>query len=305
MTASLFSMSFHPVSADLLEDLNNTYITDVSGLPPYKESELHPDIQVSTADHLQGWVDIVGFRNMANISGILFIHDDPAANAVVRGNARIWIQPSGINIELTQSISVKQVESNIIATLHAVLKWDTVSCDNDGCWISGSFTETHDWVDTEIAPPQFTFPGPQNMTIEQFSGFHPVNLIHFSYLNESIIFFNITTQSGSVEHLLNIGMVEHTRKGIPYMNVTPFSVWRRTGAGIYHQGDDAIMDNGTITLVSLWTPFGRAPDYNFSEYTVYHQNKPTSVNPAIGFIIYVVLIFLSGIYIMYRSSRFR
>ena len=298
-------MSSNPVSAGLLEELNSTYITDVSGLPPYKESELRPDIQMTAVDHLQGWIDIVGFQELANISGILYIHDDPAENAVVQGSARIWRQPSGINIKLTQSISVKQVGVNIIATLHAVLKWDTVSCDEDGCWISGRFTETHDWIDSEISPSQFTFPGPQNMTMEQFPGFHPVSLIHFSYLNDSIIFFNISTQNGSVEHLLNIGMVELTNKGLPYMNVTPFSVWRKTGKGIYHQGDDPIMDNGTITSVFLWTPFGRAPDYNFSEYTVYHQNKPTSINPAIGFIIYVVLIFLGGIYIMYRLSRFK
>jgi hypothetical protein len=289
----------------VLEELNNTYITDVSGLPPYKESELRPDIEMTTADHLQGWVDIVGFQKMANISGTFYIHDNPATNAVVRGDARIWIQPSGVNTELTQSISVKQIGSNIIATLHAVLKWDTVSCDDDGCLISGRFTETHDWTDTELPPIQFKFPGPQNMTIEQYPGFAPVSLIHFPYLNASIIFFNITTQNGSVEHLLNIGKVELTNKGIPYMNVTPFSVWRKTGKGIYHQGDDPIMDNETMISVFLWTPFGRAPDYNFREYTVYHQNKPTSINPAIGYIIYVVLIFLSGIYIIYRSSRFR
>ena len=298
-------MSFNPASAGLLEELNSTYITDVSALPPYIESELRPDIELTISDHLQGWVDIVGFQKMANISGTLYIHDDPAANAVVRGNARIWLQPPGINTELTQSISVKQVGANIIATLHAVLKWDTVSCDDKGCWISGSFRETHDCTDTEISPPQFTFPGPQNMTIEQFSGFHPVSLIHFSDLNDSIIFFNITTRNGSVEHLLNIGRVELTRKGIPYMNVTPLSIWRKTGKGIYHQGDDPIMDNETIDSVFFWTPFGRALDYNFSEYTIYHQNKPTSINPAIGFIIYVVFIFLSGIYIMYRSSRFK
>ncbi len=289
----------------MLEELNSTYITDVSGLPPYSESELRPDIEMTIVDHLQGWVDIVGFRNMANISGTLYIHGDPAANAVVRGSARIWLQPEGVNPELTQSISVIQVGANILATLHAVLKWYTVCCDDDGCWICGSVTETHDWTDTEISPPQFTFPGPQNMTIEQFPGFHPVSLIHFTYHNDSIIFFNITTRNGSVEHLLNIGMVEFTRKGIPYMNVTPFSVWRKTGKGIYHQDEDPIMDNGTITSVFLWTPFGRAPDYNFSEYVIYHQNKPASINPAIGYIIYVVLIFLGGIYIMYSSSRFR
>ena len=89
------------------------------------------------------------------------------------------------------------------------------------------------------------------------------------------------------------------------MNVTPFSVWRKTGNGIYHQGDDPIMDNGTIISVFLWTPFGRASDYNFSEYAVYHQNESTSINPAIGYVIYVVLIFFGGIYIMYKSSRFK
>ena len=260
---------------------------------------------MTTAEHLQGGIDIVGFENMANISGTLFINGDPAANAVVRGSARIQSSPQGVNIKLTQEISVKQVGVNIIATLNAVMTWDTVSCDDDGCWISGSFTETHEWMDTEISPPRFTFPAPQNMTIEQYPGFSPVSLVHFPYLNDSIIFFNITTQRGSVEHLLNIGIVEFTEKGIPYMNVTPFSVWRKTGTGIYHQGNDAIMGNGTLSSVFLWTPFGRAPDYNFSEYAVYNQNKQTSINPAIGYIIYIVLVFFVGIYIMYRSSRFK
>ncbi len=206
----------------MLEELNSTYITDVSELPRIGESQLHPDIEMTTAGHLQGWVDIVGFQNMAKINGIFYIQGDPAADAVVRGSARIWLQPPGVYPSLTQTISVKQVEASVIATLHAVLKWYTVSCDDDGCWISGSVTETHDWTDTEISPMQFEFPGPQNMTIEQFPGFHPVNLIHFTALNESIVYFNITTQNGSVENLLNIGMVEFTSKGIPYMNVTPF-----------------------------------------------------------------------------------
>ncbi|SNQ59681.1 hypothetical protein [Candidatus Methanoperedens nitratireducens] len=305
MIAFLFSIQFNPVNAGVLEELNSTYITDVFGLPQYKESELRPDIQMTAAGHLQGWVDIVGFQNMANISGTLYIHGDPAANAVARGNAGIRLEPPGVSPELTQSISVRQDGIYTVATLHVSLKWYLVSCDDDGCWISGSETEEHDWIDKEISPPQYTFPGPQNMTIEEFGGFYPVSLIHFTDLDDSIIFFNITTQSGSVEHLLNIGKVELTRKGIPYMNVTPFSVWRKTGKGIYHQGDDPIMDNGTITSVFLWMPFGRAPDYNFSEYAVYHQNKPTSINPAIGYIIYVVLVFLAGIYIMYRSSRFK
>lgn len=298
-------MSSSTVRAGLLEELNGTYVTDVSKLPHYSESELHPYIEMTTSGHLQGWIDIVGFEDMANISGTLYINGDPAANAVVRGSARIQSYPDGVNTELTQEISVKQVGVSIIAILHAVLKWDTVSCDENGCWISGSFTETHDWIDSEISPQQFTFPGPQNMTIEQYPGFAPVSLIRFDNISDSIIFFNITTRNGSVEHLLNIGKVELTEKGIPYMNVTPFSVWRKQGKGIYHQGSDAIMDNETITSVFLWTPFGRAPDYNFSEYAVYHQNKQTSINPAIGFIIYIVLIFFGGIYIMYRSSRFR
>ncbi len=288
-----------------MEELNRTYVTDVSALPKYSESELRPNIEMTTLGHLQGWIDIVGFENMVNISGTLFVNGDPAENAVVRGSAGVKYWPDGINTELTQEISVKQVEVNIIATLHAVLKWQTVSCDENGCWISGCFTEAHDWIDSETSPQQFTFPGPQNMTIEQYPGFAPVSLIRFDNISDSIIFFNITTENGSVEHLLNIGKVELTEKGIPYMNVTPFSVWKKTGEGIYHQGNDAIMDNETISSVFLWTPFGRAPDYNFSEYAVYHQNKSTSINPAIGYIIYIVLVFFGGIYIMYRSSRFK
>jgi hypothetical protein len=149
LIAIIFSSSFSTVRAGLLEELNRTYVTDVYELPHYSESELRPDIVMTTSEHLQGWIDIVGFENMANISGTLYVNGDPAANAVVRGSAGIESSPNGINTELTQEISVKQVGVNIIATLHAVLKWQTLSCDDKGCWISGSFTETHDWVRQE------------------------------------------------------------------------------------------------------------------------------------------------------------
>lgn len=50
---------------------------------------------MTTAEHLQGWIDIVGFENMANISGTLNINGDPPANAVVRGSAGIQSYPDG------------------------------------------------------------------------------------------------------------------------------------------------------------------------------------------------------------------
>jgi hypothetical protein len=291
--------------AGVLEELDSMYVTDVSELPRYSEYDLRPDIEVTTAGHLQGWIDIVGFEKIANISGTLFVNGDPAANAVVRGNVWIESYPDGVNTELAQEISVIQVGANTTATLHAELKWQTLSCDENGCWISGSFSETNDWIDSEPSPQQFTFPYPQNMIVEQYPGFVPMSLIRFENLNDSIISFNITTPDGSVEHLVNIGIVKFTEKGIPFMNITPFSVWKKTGKGIYHQGSDVIMEGGAISSVSLWTPFGKVPDFNFSDYAVYHRNEQTGIHPAIGFIIYAVLVFFMGIYIMYRSSRFR
>jgi len=160
LTFILFSSSSGTVHAGLLEELNRTYVTDVSALPPYRESDLRPDIEITTSGHLQGWIDIVGFENMANISGTLFVNGDLAANAVVRGSAGIQSYPDGINTELTQEISVKQIGVNIIATLHAVLKWQTISCDKNGCWISGSFTENTRLDRFRALSPTIHFSGP-------------------------------------------------------------------------------------------------------------------------------------------------
>jgi hypothetical protein len=62
LTAIIFLLSSNTVSAGFLEELNRTYVTDVSELPHYNESELKPDISMTTAEHLQGGIDIVGFE---------------------------------------------------------------------------------------------------------------------------------------------------------------------------------------------------------------------------------------------------
>ena len=51
-----------------------------------------------------------------------------------------------------------------------VLKWHTVYCDKDGCFINGRFTEEKDFTDIEVVPERFIFPGNQSVNLKQYNG---------------------------------------------------------------------------------------------------------------------------------------
>ncbi len=120
----------NPVSAGLLEELNSTYITDVSQLPPYKESELTIDETVQTSGHIQGWVDLIGFTGTAEINGTFYIRGDPLKAAVIRYNAwdTITCEKCFVN-QWDKEISVYREGDKITARLRVWMEWcDKIEC---------------------------------------------------------------------------------------------------------------------------------------------------------------------------------
>jgi hypothetical protein len=178
------------------------------------------------------------------------------------------------------------------------------SSGNDGgesCSTSYYF-ESAKFQDSEASPSLFIFPTKQAITIEQYRGFVPKEIIKFRDMDEGIISYRVTTGNGSVMHRRKIGMIETTQKGIFFMNLTPLSAWEKTGTGIYHWRDDPIMGDDKIINIIFDTPYGIAPNIDYSSGTVYHENKETNIQRGVWSVLYVVLIFFTGIYIMYKSS---
>ncbi len=300
-----------PGQAGILEDLNRTYISNINELP---YSSGTPEKNIQTSGHISGWIDIVGFKDMIMDDGVYYVPGNPADYAIVMADAGAGELQSRVVLDyrvrcywcfvssFDKKISVTQQGNQTVATLYVTLKWYE-AIENSGSIQKIDYAESATFEDRETSPSQFRFPTKQAITIEKYRRAVPKEIIKLRDMDKGIIAYRITTGNGSVTHRRKIGKVEMTPKGIFFMNLTPLSVWERTGSGIYHFGDDPIMGDDTITDITFDTAYGPAPNINSSG-IVYHENKETSIDPGVWSILYVVLIFFAGIYIMYKSSGY-
>jgi len=113
-------------------------------------------------------------------------------------------------------------------------------------------------------------------------------------MDEGIIAYTITTGNGSVSHRRQIGRIETTPKGIFFMNLTPLSVWAKTGSGIYHWRDDPIMEDEEITEITFDTAYGPAPNIEYRSGIVYHETGKQAYNRVYGLSFISSLYFLQG-----------
>lgn len=290
--------------AGILEDLNKTYISNINELP---YSSGTPEKNIQTSGHISGWVDIVGFRQMMRDNGTDYVPGRPSDYAIVQYDtwANLQYCSSCYVVDIRNQISVRDSFSMTIVQNHIDLKWAEIitNCDKNGCWQNIIYrTESAIFSFSVKSPLEFKFPTKQEITIEQYKGIVHKEIIKFDAMDEGIISYKVTTGNGSVMHRRKIGKIETTPKGIFFMNLTPLSVWEKTGDGIYHWRDDPIMGDDEIIDITFDTPYGPAPNIDYNSGIVYHENKETSIQPGVLSVLYVVLIFFAGIYIMYKSS---
>jgi hypothetical protein len=293
-----------PGQAGILEDINKTYIHSINELP---YSPGIPEKSIQKSGHILGWVDIVGFKQMIRDKGIDYVPGSPADYAIVQYDAWADLQNCGscYVVYIKNQVTVRDSGSMTTAQNNIDLKWAEIitNCDSNGCWQNTiSRTEYAIFSVSARSPLQFKFPTNQAITIEKYRGVVPKNIIKFRDMDEGIIAYRVTTGNGSVLHRRKIGKIETTQKGIFFMNLTPLSVWEKTGSGIYHWRDDPIMGDDEITGITFDTPYGKAPNVDYSSGMVYHENRITNIQAGVWSVLYVVLIFFIGIYIMYKSS---
>ncbi len=329
-----------PSQAGILEDINRTYIHSINELP---YSPGIPEKNSQTSGQISGWVDIVGFRQMVRDKGIDYVPGSPSDYAIVQYDAWANLDCEGCSLDsLTKNIAVSTSGNQTLAVLSIELKYSQTVCsgggdsrgliyypedsdrekrknrvwkldegdgesDEDDGGVSCStsyYSESATFEDREVSPSQFIFPTKQAITIEKYRGVVPKEIIKFKNMDEGIIAYRITTGNGSVMHRRKIGRIETTPKGIFFMSLTLLSVWEKTGSGIYHWRDDPIMGDDEITDITFDTAYGPVPNVDYRSEMVYHENKETNIQQGVWSVIYLVVIFFAGIYIMYRSSGF-
>jgi hypothetical protein len=281
-----------PASAGFWEDvMSQTYINSVSELPITTGT---PEIKWQENGHIRAWIDIVGFRNLSRDGDKYYILGDPATEAIIQYDA-IDLQYGYLD-GLEKTVSFSQSGNNLTASLHVVLKWHTVYCDKDGCFINGRFTEEKDFIDIEVVPERFIFPGNQSVTLKQYNGsVYKPQVLNFN-LSPGITAYSIATNNGSITQYLKVGQVAYTSKNIPYMNLTATNHYEQSGRDISKLNNEVVF-NSNLSSIEFYTQYGKLNGANITKIVM----PETSIKSAVFGLIYIVVVFLGGLYVMFKS----
>lgn len=269
--------------AGLFDIFNETYISDISELP---YSPGNPQITWQESGHIRAWVDIVGFKNLSRDGEKYFILGDPASSAVVQYDA-IGLQYGYLD-SLKKNISLNQSGNNLTASLHVILRWHTESCDKNGCWISGRFTEEKDFKDSEVIPEQFNkVLNPIVNIIEYNNTIEPKISIQVIDKNASNI--SISYGNKSLTHTSKSYHVKQTKKGIYYANTSDIEAWNIQGRGIAKFGNSIIINSNISELnyshldIRVSNLYGtiKANPANFNISRVKYQPETVLYNPVL------------------------
>lgn len=290
----------HVASADDGADfwdgvLNQNLIPNVDQLP-YTTPK--PDINWQTSGYITAWIDIVGFGNLSRDEDTYYIYGDPASLAIVQYNAKAKV-PGSIQ-KITETVTTSISGDYTVSTLTVYVYWKSISCGKDSCWEVPHY-ETETFTDSELTPQQFIMPDVQEVELRQYSGGYQPQILSVS-VKPPITEIRVDTVNASLTHILRYGVVNYTRKKVPFMEVYTFTMdkWQFTGANhsISSLMDDFVITNDNVTNVTFMTPYGTV-NGNISKITM----PTTEIHYGIFGIIFFVVCVLGGILYLRRCFK--
>ena len=91
-----------------------------------------PVKDVKSSNHVRGWIDIVGFRNMSVIDEVRYVNGTPSTFAIVKRDA--WHTPiDGVVVSFTSTSSVDDHYNYTTAAQHTSFHWKKRVCTIFGC----------------------------------------------------------------------------------------------------------------------------------------------------------------------------
>jgi hypothetical protein len=268
----------------LFSILDEQYISNISDLPYSAGS---PTISWQEQGHIRAWVNIVGFKNITRIDGIDYIDGKPESLALVQYEVKA--SHPGIRDSLDKSLSVNQSGNNTIASLHVVLKYHTINCDDTGCWISGRFTEGKDFTDSELSP--LIYPsiktGSANIT-EYNNSINPHVAISLN-LPGNISKVTFSYGSDSLTHYFMQGHVEQTAKGVHFLNLSERDFWTANTESMQHLDTWVMIPNSSRPdysklSIEISNPYETRTITNYSFERITYNSGSTFSNPLLMFV---------------------
>jgi hypothetical protein len=154
-------------------------------LDPQSSKSIGIELNWQTNGNIKGWVDIVGWKNLTRVGDTFYTYGTLADTIIVDGGS-IGLQ-SGIKDSITNTYSFSQSGVKLTVSMTVILQWHIVTCDKKGCYVSGRFTDTATYQDTDTIPQLFVMPGNQSVLLKHYTGkpYHP-NILVFDGISPVI-----------------------------------------------------------------------------------------------------------------------
>ncbi len=287
--------------------LNEKFIDSINELP---HSDGVPDMNVQHNKYIEGWVDIVGFRQMIQEDGVDYVPGNPADYAIVQYNAWDNVDCFGCGVDsFKKNLRVSTVGNQTVASLDIQLIWyEWVSCGED-CSKKIYHLETATFQDFEKSPQTY------NMKIDNLSVYiveynNSINpKIGIEVIEPaSISKLTIKYDNNVAEHYLKAAYVDQTRKGVYFANMSYIDFWKLNGTNITRI-DNHVLLNINLTQVdykrlniSASTPYetmyADPESYNITRL----DYKPETIlwNPVLFSFISIIAVLNGSAYYLYR-----
>ncbi len=248
-------LSIPPVSASsgIFSILDDSYIQTVSELP---YSAGTPDKNIQSSGHIRGWIDIVGFHDVARMNGIDYINGSPADKAIIQYDA--W----GVDVSVdsvTSNYVVSLSGNNTNAKMDVILKWHyyySCNCNKKGCsTCRKDVVEYATFYDDEKSPAKIENNHIDIKVIVRERNFTIINTTDISIEIDDSVYdrYLIKTDYGFYEKINRMWHVEKTAKDVNYANETKLDIFK--SENISHSQNIIVVENNNTNFSAAASGF--------------------------------------------------
>lgn len=297
-------MLIMPASAavNIIEDiLDMEFVDCVSELT--HTNKHNPEKIVQHSRHIHGWIDIVGYKNMARIKGVDCINGDPEEQAIVLYDT--WNTADGWNRAVdsfTETLTVKQTGNYLTAKLDIYLLWHSVRFDPYPYphVVTTYHTERTVFKDTELVPNIFTSPDYNHTYLDIViynNSIQPKTSVRVVEYPEDVIAVNYSYGNESIMHCLAVASIEYTPKNVAYMYLQDVDVWT-CECNITHFDEFVIIPTANFTETNLTVtcsdPYNEVEITNSTVTNITYTGMEDSISSLFWAVLVIVAIFLCG-----------
>ena len=307
-------------SSDIIQDiLDIEYISSTVELNNY--DDINPDKVIQSSNHIFGWIDIAGYRNLTKKNDNYYIQGDPLDSVIILHSVWSDNYSSCCSEDFIEVVDSKIIVDNINITssIDIHLKWHksklvfVTVCDPFGCVVLPKIEKTyHDEyltiIDTDILPLVYPTLDINDTFVEVVvynNSMSPKTTIRLINLPLNVLSVNYSYDNLSLNYFYGSATKEYTDKNCPCFSIRSVNSFYQNGNMSYFNGF-VIIPSMNLSMnklnVSLNDPYSSGTVSNITIYEIpYHGSKDVFSSL---FILVMLIVCFFGFGTMYQIKRF-